>query len=87
MKITYIIAIYNVKECLDECIQSVISDKSDTEIILVDDGSTDGPENLRPVCQKAVQDSSRASRKSRGFSCSKYRIRIGFRRLDLFCRW
>lgn len=42
MKITYIIAIYNVKECLDECIQSVISDKSDTEIILVDDGSTDG---------------------------------------------
>ena len=42
-KISFIIPVYNAAKYLDECVSSVISQTmSDIEIILVDDGSTDG---------------------------------------------
>ena len=42
MKISVIVAMYNVKEYADECIESLVKQSyKDLEIILVDDGSTD----------------------------------------------
>lgn len=47
MKVSVIIPVYNVKPYLERCVQSVfIQDYSDMEIILVDDGSTDGSGDL-----------------------------------------
>lgn len=47
MKITVIIPVYNKKEYLDRCLDSVLAqDEKDLEIILSDDGSTDGSGDL-----------------------------------------
>ena len=46
-KISVIIPVYNVKAYLEKCVESVVNqDFSDYEIILIDDGSSDGSENL-----------------------------------------
>ena len=43
MKTSLIIPVYNVRNCLNECLKSVLLQAvDDLEIILVDDGSTDG---------------------------------------------
>ena len=40
--ISVVIPVYNVGECLDQCLASVVCQTwSDLEIILIDDGSTD----------------------------------------------
>lgn len=43
MKTSLIIPVYNVRNCLNECLKSVLRQAvDDLEVILVDDGSTDG---------------------------------------------
>ena len=45
--ISVIVPVYNVKEYLPECIESIIfSDYKQIEVILVDDGSTDGSDRI-----------------------------------------
>lgn len=47
MKISYIVAVYNVAEYLKKCIESICNQTyGDIEIILVDDGSNDGSEKI-----------------------------------------
>lgn len=48
MKISIIVPVYNVSKYLKQCITSVLDqdDKDDFELILVDDGSTDGSGNI-----------------------------------------
>lgn len=50
MKITIIVAIYNIEKYIEKCIQSLISQSyKNLEIILVDDGSSD---NSAEICKK-----------------------------------
>lgn len=47
MKISVIVPIYNIMDCLEKCVMSIVGQTyKDLEIILVDDGSTDGTGNL-----------------------------------------
>lgn len=47
MKITVIVPIYNIIDCLERCVMSIVNQTyKDLEIILVDDGSTDGTSAL-----------------------------------------
>lgn len=47
MKLSIIVPVYNVKDYLDKCISSILSQTfRDFELIIVDDGSTDGSEML-----------------------------------------
>ena len=43
MKLSIVVPVYNVAECLSRCVKSLLAqDLKDCEILLVDDGSTDG---------------------------------------------
>ena len=54
-KISVIIPIYNTSEYLDRCINSVIEQTyKNLEIILIDDGSTDGSSD---ICDKYAKKS------------------------------
>lgn len=47
MKISVIVPIYNIIDCLERCVLSIVNQThKDMEIILVDDGSTDGTSEL-----------------------------------------
>ena len=54
MKISIVVPVYNVKDYLPKCIDSIlVQDCSDCEIILVDDGSTDGESGA--ICDRYAQ--------------------------------
>ena len=47
MKLSVIIPVYNMQDTLERCLGSVLSQLTDDmEVILVDDGSTDGSMSL-----------------------------------------
>ena len=47
MKISIIVPVYNIKDYIENCIKSIIAQSyRNVEIILVDDGSTDGSQNI-----------------------------------------
>lgn len=53
MKVSIIVPVYNVRNYIEKCIDSLISQTySNLEIILVDDGSTDGSEKVCDVFEK-----------------------------------
>lgn len=57
MKVSVIIPVYNVAAYLEQCVQSVLSQTyTDTEIILVDDGSTD---KSGQICDQLAQQDER----------------------------
>ena len=47
IKVSFVVPVYNVEKYLDECIESLVSqEEKDIEIILINDGSTDGSEEI-----------------------------------------
>lgn len=57
MRFSIIIPVYNVKDYLEKCVESVlVQDCSDCEILLVDDGSTDGASG--EICDRYAQQRS-----------------------------
>lgn len=56
-KISVIVPVYNSIECLERCVKSICTQTySNLEILLIDDGSTDGTDKL---CEKIAQKDSR----------------------------
>lgn len=54
VKISIVVAIYNVKQYLDKCIESIVNQNyRNIQIILVNDGSTDGSDE---ICKKYLDD-------------------------------
>ena len=72
MLVSVIIPVYNVIDYLEDCWKSIVKQTyKNIEIILVDDGSTDGSDEL---CDKLVQTDSRACvihRKNGGLSAAR----------------
>ena len=72
MKVSVIVPVYNMEKCLENCIDSIVGqDERDIEIILVDDGSTDG--SLQ-ICRKWEKRDSRIrvlSQKNSGVSTAR----------------
>lgn len=57
MKVSVVLSVYNVKPYLERCVQSVLNQTyKDFEIVLVDDGSTDGSGEL---CDQIAKSDSR----------------------------
>jgi len=53
MKITVIVPVYNIIDCLERCVNSILAQThEELEIILVDDGSTDGTAALCDLLEK-----------------------------------
>ena len=56
MKLSIIVPIYNVAPYLRKCVDSLLTqDISDYEIILVDDGSTDGSSDIADSIQSEAK--------------------------------
>ncbi len=69
MKLSIIIPVYNISAYLEECVQSVLRQTfTDYEVILVDDGSTDGSSEL---CDEIAQQENKEQRTK-----NKERIRV-----------
>lgn len=67
MKFSVVIPVYNVKEYLEKCVQSVLAQHSDEyEIILVDDGSTDGSGELCDALAARTPEKIRVVHKPNG---------------------
>ena len=74
MKFSFIIPVYNVVQYLDECIQSVLKQSyQDYEIILIDDGSTDGSEKLCDRYESQYQQIRVIHQKNAGVSAARNR--------------
>lgn len=57
MKLSVVVPVYNTKACLKNCLQSIMEQTwRDMEIIIVDDGSTDGSSE---ICQMFAQKDDR----------------------------
>ena len=55
IKYSFIVPIYNVKDYLAQCIDSILSQEgSNFELVLIDDGSTDGSDK---ICNQYIHDS------------------------------
>lgn len=76
MKISVIIPIYNIIDCLERCVMSVVNQTyRNLEIILIDDGSTDGTDKLVDELAKR-DDRIRAFHKDNGGSSSARNLGI-----------
>ncbi len=72
MKISVIIPVYNTKTYLLKCVESVLAQTfTDFELILVDDGSTDGSEELCESCAARDERIRVFHQKNRGVSAAR----------------
>lgn len=71
MKISIIIPVYNVKEYLEDCVASVLQMKAEKEIVLVDDGSTDGSGELCDALGKVHGEVAVIHQKNGGLSAAR----------------
>lgn len=71
-KVSIIIPVYNVEQYVKRCIESIIEQSlTDIEIILVDDGSTDGSGNLCDAYATIDDRIKVIHKKNEGLSCAR----------------
>jgi glycosyltransferase involved in cell wall biosynthesis len=64
MKLSLIIAIYNIEDYVEDCIKSIIQqDLTDCEVLLIDDGATD---NCATICKKYINSNIKYLYKENG---------------------
>ncbi|HIV67522.1 MAG TPA: glycosyltransferase family 2 protein [Candidatus Butyricicoccus stercorigallinarum] len=66
MKFSVVIPVYNVKDYLEKCVQSVLAQRGEYEILLVDDGSTDGSGALCDALAARAPETIRVIHKPNG---------------------
>lgn len=71
MKVTFIVAIYNVGEYLEECIKSILLNKGSYEILLIDDGSTDRSPKICDLFASQYQNVEVYHKKNGGVSSAR----------------
>lgn len=70
--LSIIVPVYNVKNTLDRCIQSLQNQThKELEIILVDDGSTDGSGDICDAWMKVDKRITTIHQKNKGVSCAR----------------
>lgn len=71
-KVSVIIPIYNTKEYLAECLDSIINQTlTDIEIICINDGSTDGSEKIAITYQKTYENITLITQENAGQSAAR----------------
>ena len=71
-KISVIVPVYNVKEYLEECLLSIYAqDFQDFEVILVDDGSTDGSGELCDALESSRENLKVIHKSNGGLSSAR----------------
>lgn len=85
--LSIIIPIYNAHTYLSATLENVLAQSfEEYELILVDDGSTDGSEVLcDSVCKKGFEDTSNSPEKCRRFRGTKCRGECSKRRIYRIC--
>ena len=73
--VSVIIPVYNRKDCIERCVDSVNNqaDPGKFQIILVDDGSTDGASDVCEVLSKKYENVSVYHQKNAGVSAARNR--------------
>lgn len=68
IKISFVLAIYNVETYLGECIESIVSESGNYEVLLIDDGSTDGSGTICDEYERKFQQIRAFHKKNGGLS-------------------
>lgn len=74
MKLSYIVPVYNVEDYLDDCIQSLYSQSipmSDFEVIVINDGSTDGSAEIARQYQMKYNNLKLYNQENSGLSAAR----------------
>lgn len=74
MRVSFVVPVYNVKPYLDKCIESLLyQDYDDFEIVIVDDGSTDGSGELADVWALSSDKIVVSHQQNQGLSAARNR--------------
>ena len=86
MKFSFIIPVYNTSRYLDQCVTSILSQtRVEYEVILVDDGSTDGSAVMCDQYEKKYSNVNVIHQKNSGLSAAR---NAGVRKAsDYFLLW
>lgn len=68
IKISFVLAIYNVETYLEECIESIVSEPGNYEVLLIDDGSTDKSSIICDEYERKFQQIRAFHKKNGGLS-------------------
>ncbi len=68
-KISVIVPVYNVKDYIEDCVKSLVNQSfKDYEILLINDGSTDGSDKICEVYEKKYKNVTLFTKKNGGLS-------------------
>ena len=70
--VSVVVPVYNIKEYIDKCIDSIVNQTySEIEIIIVDDGSSDGTEQIVDEYEKKYKNIAVYHTENKGVSAAR----------------